>query len=149
MSYSNRRLRNGYSNFGAIAIPPLPSPIILTDRDDGTKWLVSFDITTSPPVDGYGRIMINSVYGNIGRRDGIAEYAAGDEPYLEQDGQYKLIVREGRLGFEFIPFEQGNTDNDGMKLYARLSGTRSLRRIYLSESTHNSMRTPAWTPDDE
>jgi hypothetical protein len=142
----NRKQRNGYSNFGAIAIPALPQPIILTDRGDGTLWLLSWT-TTPSAVDGNGYIMINSDYGTISRRDGVTTYAAYEEPVFGQNGEYRLLIRDGYLGFEIDDFPVGQIDQENMPIFARRQASRDLRQLYLSTTTYKHIRTPAWTPD--
>lgn len=109
----DRRLRNGYSNLGPIKIPPQPQAIILTDRANGSLWMVSFN-TTSPE-----RLSISSIYSTIQTIEGIRLYANDDGPKMDEDGEYTLIIRNGHLGFDYNPFPRYETARDDSPPYAR------------------------------
>jgi DNA-binding beta-propeller fold protein YncE len=111
---SGRRLRSGYTDFGGIKIPPNAPAVVLTDRADGTLYLVSFNTTNSVL-----RLSLNTSYSTISRREGIRIYEANDGPYVDEDGRYKLIVRSGRIGFDYIPYPTGIADIDQAPNYAR------------------------------
>lgn len=110
---NDRRLRNGYSNLGPIQIPPRPQAIVLTDRADGTKWLVSFN-TTAPE-----RLSIVSAYATIQRREGLRIYEADDGPKMDEDGEFTLIIRGGHIGLDYATFPRYETARDDSPPYAR------------------------------
>lgn len=111
----NRRLRSGYTDLGRIQIPPRPQAIVLTDRGDGSKWLISFN-TTAPE-----RLSIVSDYDTIQRIEGIRIYEANDGPKMDEDGEYTLIIRNGRLGFDYNRFPRQVSARDDSPPYARQS----------------------------
>src|SRR5262245_52254782 len=93
-----RRTVQGYLDMGRIQIPPLPQNIILTDRADGTQWLLSHSDRTEPSSDGEGHIAIISNF-HLTDSDYVI-YGAYDEPVLKEDPRVRLIVRGGRLGYD-------------------------------------------------
>lgn len=109
----NRRLKSGYSDLGPIRIPPLGGAIVLTDRTDGTKWLVSF---STDPIE---RLSIVSSFDTIQRREGVREYEADDGPKMDEDGQFTIIIRNGRIGLDFIPFIGDEVARDDAPPYSR------------------------------
>jgi hypothetical protein len=116
-----RRRIGGYTDFGSIQIPPRAQPIILTDREDGTLWLVSFN------TDDPERLSISDTFSTIQRKDGARVYAADDGPKMDEDGQFTLIVRGGNIGLEFTEFPRAITARDDSPPYARkLSAQREL-----------------------
>lgn len=108
-----RRLRNGYSDLGPIQIPPHPQALVLTDRADGTKWLVAFNSDTPE------RLSIVSNYVTIRRREGVRTYEADDGPKMDEDGEYTLIIRSGHLGLDYTPFPITETARDDSPPFAR------------------------------
>lgn len=111
--FNDRRLPNGYSNLGPIQIPPRPQAIVLTDRADGSLWMVSFN-TTAPE-----RLSINSDYSTIRNLEGVRLYAADDGPKMDEDGEYSLIIRGGHIGFDYNPFPRYETARDDSPPFAR------------------------------
>lgn len=76
-----------------VRIPPLPQQIIMTDRDDGTLWLLTYS---------GDHIAINSVFN---ARNDTTTYGPYDGPILS-DGEHndvRLLVRGGYLGYEADP----------------------------------------------
>lgn len=134
-----RRWRAGYADFGRIQIPPLPFPLILTDRADGTLWLVSYTLTP-PYSDGYGFITINST---LPTRPNRRIYAANEEPWLPAPYPTRLIVRNGYLGVEITDFPQAHTDQDQAPLYATVGLQRAVREIISSTEVLGEY---AWVP---
>lgn len=118
----NRWLPSGYSDFGPIQIPPYPQIVILTDRADGSLWTISFNNTTSTPE----RLSISNVFASIQRNEGARVYKVNDEPYIT--GDYRLIIRSGRIGLEYLPLPIGVEDNDDPPIYAETL-TRATRLI--------------------
>lgn len=126
MTFWNRRLRSGYSDLGPIQIPSMPQGIVLTDRANGSFWLVSFNSTVPE------RLSISSVYSTIQHREGVRIYAADDGPKMDEDGEYTLIVRSGRLGFDYTPFPRKVTARDDAPPYARQNtAQRALRKLVM------------------
>lgn len=121
-----RRQVNGYSNLGPIQIPPRPQAIVLTDRADGTKWLVSFN--SNPPE----RLSIVSNYDTIRRREGVRLYEANDGPKMDEDGEFTLIIRGGRIGLDYTPFPRSQTARDDSPPYSRQSSSQ--RELIMSNT---------------
>lgn len=124
-----RRRIHGYTDFGRIQIPTRPSAIILTDRADGTQWLVSFN-TTAPE-----RLSINDAFSTIQRREGARVYEANDGPKLDEDGQFTLIIRGGHIGVEFTEFPRPVTARDDQPPYART--TSAFRQLLIDTTDAN------------
>lgn len=119
----NRWLPSGYSDLGPVQIPPYPQIVVLTDRADGSQWLVSFNATTSIPE----RLSISSIFASIQKSEGARVYGIDDGPYIG-NGDYKLIIRGGRIGLEYIPFPNGIEDFNAPPIYAETL-TRSTRLV--------------------
>lgn len=119
--YWNRWLPSGYSDFGSIQIPPYPQIVILTDRADGSLWMVGFNTTSSPE-----RLSINTAFGTIQKSEGARVYKAFEEPYIT--GDYRLIVRNAHIGLEYLPLPFGIKDNDDPPIYAQ-NLPRSIRLV--------------------
>jgi len=120
--YQHRKRWWGFTNMGAIQIPPNPQPMVLTDRGTGEQWWVTFNTSLYPSSDGYGYVAIQSVLpcnqvndapapGQLNPRarpyNNCHFYDAYDEPiigYLDATHtQYaRLIVRNGFLGVDVI-----------------------------------------------
>lgn len=89
----NRRYRP------TMRIPPLPKFIILTDKDDGTEWLLTH---SDDDVDGVDlHISINDA-GLSGvstlESPNVIRYPANEGPLVGHG--LRLFVRDGRLGLE-------------------------------------------------
>lgn len=113
MMYWDKRLPSGFSDLGPIEIAPVAQAFVLTDRADGSLWLVSLN-TTFPT-----RLSIVDDFGTMQRREGVKIYEAADGPVFGINGQYRLMLRGGRIGVEFTPFATGIQDRDDPPLYAR------------------------------
>lgn len=115
-------------NRPGITIPPVANNLILTDRDDGTLWHVSYTLTP-PHADGYGFITINSTI-----PDGFDKrvYAVNEEPWVARNPMARLIVRGGRLGVEVFDDISPVTDQDQARLIARRGLQRAVRDIISS-----------------
>jgi hypothetical protein len=144
----DRRLRNGYSDLGALLIPVLPQPIILVDRKDGTKWLVSWNDTTSS-LDGLGHITINSDI-SMGRQEVAISFPPGEGPLFGEKGEIMLFIRDGRLGIDVTEYNTGESDMNGAPVYARKAGSRTLRQLYpIDNGIGRKHYTLAWTDNEE
>lgn len=111
-----RRLPSGYSNLGPIQIPPRPQAVVLTDRDNGQRWLVSFN--SGAPI----RLSIIDQYSTIQRLEGVRQYDVDSGPVMDDKGEIILILRHGNLGLEYTPNPVWQTDRDDPPEYARKSG---------------------------
>lgn len=113
--------------------PPLPPLTVLTDRADGTLWVLSHDATAEyVTINDQGLLINPAVSGEIIFPDYIIYPAyAGpvvpdtpDNPYGQNAKQKRLLVRNGYLGYEDIEdeVEQG-------RVMTRRGMSRILRRI--------------------
>lgn len=131
---------------GPIRIPPLPAQMILTDRADGTLWLLSHNTIENSP-DGLGHISINSVYNLRNDIDTFLPFEgpvllAGDPP----DTTIRLLIRDGLLGYETTPYIQQRGDIRQARILTRKGVAAESREI----NVPNSWRIPGdvlgWTP---
>ncbi len=137
-----RRRINGYTNFGGYQFPILPQQIILTDRADGTRWLLSHNRTTASS-DGLGSISIDDAP-NLFRGD-YRIYSPDEGPILATDPTVRLIVRGGYLGVDIEALPTYILDLDQSRVLTR-RGTESFSREII-EATSSSDNYPefAWT----
>lgn len=129
----DRRLKNGYSDLGPISIPPHGVAFVLTDRADGTKYLVSYNITSAVE-----RLSINTVYSTIQKKEGVRIYAADDGPYMDEDGQYRIFVRAGRIGLDYAEFPRAVVDEDQAPPYSRTPSTQ--QKLIIRDTRPNPLR---------
>jgi hypothetical protein len=90
MTHRSRRQVMGYVDYGSAAIPPLPDGVVLTDRDDGTLWLVSHDMTVPDAM-----VTITDTWPT---RLKVSIYPANEGPYIGPNAM--LFVRGGLLGID-------------------------------------------------
>lgn len=101
-----RRRIHGYTDMGQIVIPPQPTYIIMTDREDGTLWHLTHN-TTVFSTDGNGYISITD---SIPTTPDKFVYGPYDGPYVQERNNLqehtivRLLIRNGFLGYEM--FEQ-------------------------------------------
>jgi len=92
----------GWSDLGPIQIPVLPPYIVLTDRADGTLWLLTWNATNQPPVDGLGYVSIRNDGLPTGPR--VQTYGPFDGPTVgsvKGNVAVRLFVRGGFLGYDY------------------------------------------------
>lgn len=135
----------GYADFGPIRIAPLPQGIVLTDRDDGTLWLLSH---TQDPVgpDGEGYITINDY---IHPAIIHTVYDAYEGPIVDTipiRRTLRLLVRGGYLGYEVIDFGRATTDIDHAPIQTRRIVNRRTANIYVPTSFNTNGNVLAWEP---
>lgn len=142
-----RKRIGGYTDLGSIQIPPTPQPLILTDRADGTQWLLSFN--TSPETDDtYGYISVNSDTA-ITRRESAKIFTIDEGPKFGAEGEFTLFIRSGRIGIDYTPFDVGIEDRDDAPIYARKRGNnRITRQLYMVNFEQLTNVHLAWTPDE-
>lgn len=127
---------------GKITFPILPQGTVLTDRDDGTLWLITHN-TTESSSDDLGYIAITD---EIDRRLPVQIYEAYSEPTVEDRHQIRLFVRGGNLGMDIVDRGQGITDIDNAPIYSRMFRSSVLRHIYAPIPWNGDL---AWTPVDD
>lgn len=123
----NRRLRSGYSDLGPVQIPPHPQQVVLTDATTGLQWAVSF---VTDPVE---RITITDALSSIRRLEGATVYGPNEGPAMDLDGEYLLIINNGRIGLLYTPFPVAEIGNDTMQAYARQRRAERLLNIDSSD----------------
>lgn len=117
-----RKQRGGYTDFGSIQIPPLSPAIVLTDRADGSLWLLSFNST-------FERLSINSDFSTIKNKEGVRIYEANLGPAMDEDGEFTIFVRSGRVGIDYNPFPRPVIAYDNAPPYARQSASQRQMKI--------------------
>ena len=109
------RTYGGFTWMGGMRIPPLPPFVILEDRDDGTLWVLAHQ-------ESDDRFMLRSQDTAIPAhlRAQYRVYGPSDGPILEWgSGLIRLLVREGRIGYEVLAPTQGQRDKDFPPVYTR------------------------------
>lgn len=124
----HRMQRNGYSDLGRQKISLVPQITVLTDRADGSLWVVTFE--TSPKE----RIGITDLatYAVTNIIEGAKLYTAFRGPALDTTqvgGSFTLFVRSGRIGIDFRTFPVGEIDIDTPPAYARQKTSNDYRLI--------------------
>ncbi len=118
--------------------PPFPPFTVLTDRADGTLWVLSHDVTGEYVAINDQGLLINPVVSSTIMFPDFTVYPAyqgpiiPDEPsnpYGQAAKQKRLLVRNGYLGYEDIEpeVEQG-------RVMTRRRMSRILRRIIVPGS---------------
>ena len=135
----------GYADFGPIHIAPLPQGIVITDRDDGTLWLLSH---TQDPVgpDGEGYISINDY---IHPAVQYKVYAAYDEPIVDIipiHRAIRLLVKGGYLGYEIVDFGRATSDIDYAPIQTRRIVNRRTAQVYVPVTFNTNGNVLAWEP---
>lgn len=138
------RMRGGYTDMGRIQIPLPPRAIIITDRADGTKWWVTYNLSPATS-DGFGYISISTA---TPPGANTITYDAFSEPYIPIDrGFARLIIRGGYLGVEEKAPGQGITDIENLQLYARQAGLNVVvMKLILASTTDAKGALYAFSP---
>lgn len=110
---------NGYLDMKGQHIPVLPTQVILTDRQDGTLWLLSHSL------DGL-YIAINTEWNP---RVPYKVYPAHQEPRLPENYLLRMVVVNGYLGYEVAPFPKGISDQDQQRILTRRGLENVIREI--------------------
>lgn len=103
-----RKRWRGYTDLGAVRVPPLPAVLILTDRADGTLYKL---------VHNGDRIGLDDDVA-VNLSDGVV-FSASQGPTFSSDPTVRLIVRGGALGYEVISLPIGITDIGNLRLLTR------------------------------
>ncbi len=113
----------GYYDLGPVQIPPFPTRIILTDREDGTLWVLSHDeerehvmITDTFPTDRHYTI-----------------YGPWDGPTLGTHPRVQLLIRNGQLGYEQDDNPVWLRDRDQARILSRRGRTTTYTEIVVPE----------------
>lgn len=139
----DRRTVHGYTDIGRIRIPPLPQYIVMTDRADGTRWLLTYNLSEGP--DGDGRISITDM---LPSTPDVLLFGPYDGPYLDGTDQQgrpiiRLLIRSGRLGYEQVMI-QGITSIANVRILTRLGLSHIFREIIIP-SSWNVTHDIAWS----
>lgn len=126
-----RRLPNGYSDLGPVIIPPLPQPIVLTDRRTRTQYMVTYSTVDATP-DDLGHLAINTNI-TFEKKVGIRVYDDPfDGPVFGDHGEYRLMIRNARIGIDYTPYAHGEQDRDGAPIFARNITNKGFEKMYTS-----------------
>lgn len=113
----------------------------MTDLADSSLWALTWSRSVAT-LDGFGHISITSDL-TVARREGFIRYQLNEGPLLTGDGEYRLIIRGGRLGVSFSPFPQGIVASASAKPYAKFQ-FETPRLIYIQNPATQEF---AWTPE--
>lgn len=128
---------------GRIRIPPLPQYMVLIDRDDDTRWMLTHTLTPATS-DGFGYFSITTpVPRNVYDYMTFGKY---DGPILSTQPTVKLLVRGGYLGYEQETLPISITDRDNPRILSRRGVARESREIYIPNSWVHTPDRLAWTP---
>lgn len=140
-----RRQVQGYTDLGRIRIPPLPPYIIMTDRDTGTLWLLSWNLTTASQ-DGKGYVSITDV---IPSTPDKLVYGPYDGPYVQEQNAaqgspvIRLLIRGSRLGYEMVS-TQSLASIDNQPVLTRQGLVFSFREIIVPATWKQEKDTLGW-----
>ena len=95
---------------GRVRVPPLPSRIVLTDRADGTLWILTHE------ADGSHVGIESTIPANA--KD-LHTYPANVGPVLPTVPEARLLVRGGFLGYEETALPRATTDRDQARILTR------------------------------
>lgn len=119
-----RVLRSGYTDFGGIRIPALPGNHVLTDRADGTLWMLQHDVTG-------GWISITDTWPS--RYFEYRVYEPYNGPVFQGHPTIQLLVRDGYLGYEVTPLDSMIQDMDNTRLLTRRGNSQTLRELVVPD----------------
>lgn len=125
----HKRKYRGFYDLGPVRVPPLPTRIVLTDRDDGKLWELIHDST-----EGY-----------VGLSDEISDkpdkrvYDAEFGPILPTEPKLQLIVRGGNLGYEVEVLPEWLSDRDQARILTRRGNSSTVFEIKVPST--------GWDPD--
>lgn len=125
-----------------LRFPPLPQMIVMTDRADGKRWLLSHNTSHSTP-DGHGHVSINDTFIDNGD---IVEFGPYEGPVVNDAvNEIKLLIRGGRLGYEVEPATSGIRDRRQMRVLSRKGLTTDFREIIVPAGWLSSPDVLGWT----
>lgn len=126
-------------------IPPFPMYFVLTDRADGTKWVLRWSTNgANPPADGLGWVSISNQL-PTDFEGGFVVYGPRDGPRLANKPEMQLLVRGGYLGYEMATLPNPTTDMDQPRILARNGLIFSFRKIILGTAWAKDGDTIAFT----
>lgn len=117
-------------SFSQVRSPPVPPYIILTDRADGTLWLLSHDVTGEHVAISDGVNLLDlSDYVVYPANSGPVVPDTPSNPIAQKSEHKRLLVRGGYLGYENVPdaTEQG-------RVMTRRGLSLILRRIFVPDT---------------
>lgn len=133
-------------NIEWMRFPVLPQQLILTDRADGTLWLLSHNTTVQPQdTDGFGRISINSTF-SIGYGD-YEIFGPYDGPVIPgPSNDIVLLVRDGHLGYELRSSGFANAADRNLRVLTRKGTLDETREINVPSSWSDPPDMLGWSP---
>lgn len=145
--------RRHLPNPNRVRIPALPEFKVLTDRDDGTLWVLSHDITGEYIAINDEGLLINSAISSIRKRTEYHIYGPFDgpivpdrpsNPYGQAAAQKRLLVRGGYLGYEATEPEVEQS-----RVMTRRKVSRILREIIVPTTWRTFADLNGILPSDE
>lgn len=147
MRFERRRVQ-GYIDMGKVRVPPLPQYMVMTDRADGTLWLLSYNLTDlNPPADGFGRISITDVLPSTPDKLIFGPY---EGPYVQEvtneqgNPIIRLLIRDGHIGYEMPNFGPGVQSLDTARVLTRRGVANILREIVVPLAWRSAGDTLGW-----
>lgn len=129
-------------------LPPAPARVVMTDRANGTRWLLSYS-TAFNTSDGFGHFSItDDLTETVNRGELPRIYGAYDGPYLASTPIVRLLIRNGYLGYDIVE-QTGVASMDSPPVYGRKPAfNRSVRRLIVPVGFRYSPDLLGWTPED-
>lgn len=114
--------------------PPFPQFVVLTDRADGTLWVLSHDTTGEYVAINDAGLVIG---GSLTHKDFTVYSAFGgpvvadtpSNPVAQRASQKRLLVRGGYLGYEDVTDEL-----EQARVMTRRGMSRIIRRIFVPDT---------------
>ncbi len=123
-----------------IRIPPTPAFVVLTDRDDGTEWVLSHDSTGEyVAINDAGLVKGGDARFNwqdiilYGPYDGPIVPSPSRNRHYELATKVRLLVRGGFLGYEEINPSQSYGEPTQARILTRRGLSRTIREIIVPE----------------
>lgn len=141
---TRRRRLQGYTDLGPVQVPPRPRYIIMTDRADGTKWLLTHNLVDGPDADG--RIALSNTLPTTPDK---VVYGAYEGPYVQESTHeqgspvLRLLVREGHLGYEEIGSVETRSIDNAPAITRQLTGS-VLREVIVPTAWRRDVGALGW-----
>lgn len=115
-----------------IRVPPLPPVLQMEDRDDGTLWTCLLRLSDN-------RWSISDAVLGPFLRGQAKRYGPYDGPRLPDHPEARMLIRGGRIGFEFDALPVYIEDIEFGRLYARRGNNNAVLELF---STVNNNHVP-------
>lgn len=121
-------------------IPPLPQFIVMTDRADGTEWVLTHDVTGEYiAINDHG---LDIVGDKLGQWTDVVRYGPYEGPYVKDpvakpdvaiQPQFRLLIRGGYLGFEQVDEPPSKREIQNARILTRRGVSRTIREILVPQ----------------